>query len=241
MYSLAPRADVEQLCQRLAKSGRVHVPGLLLHEHAVALHGNLAQRTDWRLVFNRADELYEFDAPSRAKITAAQLADLQRAVENAGRDAFQYYYETIRVADAAAERAHDEDPLSRLADFLNSSAFLVFARQLLGREDIAFADCQATRYRRGHFLNMHDDAVEGKQRVAAYVLNLTPRWRPEWGGQLQFISPAGHVEEGFVPSFNALNVLRVPQPHLVSMVNSMSPPDAQRVSVTGWLRTGTPP
>jgi Rps23 Pro-64 3,4-dihydroxylase Tpa1-like proline 4-hydroxylase len=28
--------------------------------------------------------------------------------------------------------------------------------------------------------------VAGKNRVAAYVLNLTPRWRVEWGGLLMF-------------------------------------------------------
>ena len=241
MFDLAARDDLEALRARYAASGRVHVPGVLVPEQARVLAEHLAGRSDWRLIFNRGDELFEFDQAARARISPAQLAGLQAAVENAGRQAFQYHYENIRVPDRAAERAVHADLLTRLADFLNSAPFLGFARRLLACDDITFADCQATCYRRGHFLNTHDDAVAGKNRVAAYVLNLTPGWRAEWGGQLQFLGADGHVAEAFVPQFNALNLLRVPQPHLVGMVTTLAPHDARRVSITGWLRRGAPP
>lgn len=241
MFDLAPRDDLEALRARYAASGRVHVPGVLVDAQARALAEHLAARGDWRLIFNRGNELFEYDQGARAQISAAQLAGLQTAVENAGRRSFQCYYENIRVSERAAERAAQGDPLNRLADFLNSASFLDFARRVLDCDDIGFADCQATCYRRGHFLNTHDDDVAGKNRVAAYVLNLTPGWRAEWGGQLQFLGDDGHVAEAFVPQFNALNLLRVPQPHLVGMVTTLAPYDARRVSLTGWLRRGPAP
>ena len=36
------------------------------------------------------------------------------------------------------------------------------------------------------FSHKHDDSALGKNRLAGYVLNLTPAWNPNWGGALQF-------------------------------------------------------
>jgi len=93
-------------------------------------------------------------------------------------------------------------------------------------------DAQATLYRPGDFLTVHDDSIGGHKRLAAYVLNLTPIWRADWGGVLQFLGTDGHVEEGYVPCFNALNVFRVPTQHLVSQVALYG---SSRYSITGWF------
>jgi len=95
-------------------------------------------------------------------------------------------------------------------------------------------DGQATQYLPGHFLTSHDDAVAGKNRVAAYVLSLTPGWRIEWGGLLQFHDGDGDVGLALAPRFNAMHLLRVPQVHSVSFVAPYA--GTPRVSVTGWLR-----
>lgn len=236
VFGLAPRPDLEALRARYAATGRVHVPDFLRAGDAAALRTHLLQRPDWKLVLNRGEQIYEYGAEERSKIGPDQLAVLQVAVENAGRTAFQFYYENVRVPERLPEADPGTDLLLQAACLLNSPAFLDLARSLTGAADIAFADCQATRYGRGHFLNTHDDDVGKKGRLAAYVLNLTPDWRVEWGGQLQFLGEDGHVAEAFVPRFNALNILRVPQPHLVSMVSGLAPPQAQRLSITGWLR-----
>ncbi len=76
--------------------------------------------------------------------------------------------------------------------------------------------------------------MAGKQRRAAYVLSLTPEWRAEWGGVLEFLDADGHIAEGYVPCFNALNVFLVPQLHHVSCVAAFAA--APRLSLTGWLR-----
>jgi Rps23 Pro-64 3,4-dihydroxylase Tpa1-like proline 4-hydroxylase len=118
---------------------------------------------------------------------------------------------------------------------MRSPAFLQFARVMTGFDQIVNVDMQATRYRAGHFLTAHDDGVEGKGRLAAYVLNFTPGWRADYGGILQFIDHDGHVAEGLVPAFNALNVFKVPALHSVSTVAPFV--TASRLSLTGWLRS----
>jgi len=46
--------------------------------------------------------------------------------------------------------------------------------------------------------------------------------------------PGGHVDEAYVPAWNALNLLKVPQDHFVSQVASFV--DVGRFAVTGWVR-----
>ena len=58
--------------------------------------------------------------------------------------------------------------------------------------------------------------------------------RPDWGGILQFLDRDGHVADGYVPVFNALNIFRVPQLHNVSSVVPFA--GHARLSITGWFR-----
>ena len=71
------------------------------------------------------------------------------------------------------------------------------------------------------------------------MLNLTPDWRTDWGGLLAFIDEDGHVAEAYRPSYNALNIFRVPQRHAVSFVAPFA--GAPRLSITGWIRDAVPP
>jgi len=123
---------------------------------------------------------------------------------------------------------------ARVVEFLNSPAFISVMRRLTGMEAIAFADANATLYRPGDFLSAHNDLVPGQNRLAAYVISMTPDWRADWGGVLQFLDAGMNVEEGYVPAFNALNLFRVPRAHQVSRV---APGGGSRYSITGWLRS----
>ena len=145
-------------------------------------------------------------------------------------------YETVRVSEDPGERGGRALPVDRLLEGLNSEPALEMWRAITGVPEVAFVDGQATRYLPGHFLTRHDDDVEGKNRVAAYVLNLCPRWRPEWGGLLLFHDGEGDIARGLTPRFNALNLFAVPQLHSVSMVTRSAP--FRRYAVTGWLRSG---
>ena len=121
---------------------------------------------------------------------------------------------------------------------LNSEAFLGFVRQLTGDPRPVYCDAQATRYRAGQFLTAHDDNLAGKDRLYAYVLNLTPAWRIEWGGLLMFHDADGHVAEAYAPKFNAINIFSVPAWHSVSQVASYV--DQHRLAITGWIRGSKP-
>jgi Rps23 Pro-64 3,4-dihydroxylase Tpa1-like proline 4-hydroxylase len=97
------------------------------------------------------------------------------------------------------------------------------------------ADAQATAYTPGDFLSLHTDSHVAEGWRVAYVLNFAPPdWKPDWGGYLNFFDADGDVVAGWRPRFNALNLLKVPQPHNVSYVPPFAP--AERIAITGWFR-----
>ena len=231
---LNPNLDPEEMAHRFARDGRVQIEELIDDAAAEILADNLRIRNDWRLVINQGDKLFELDRDAQVALSPDARAKLDDAVFAAARYDFQYRYESIRVPDGDAERAVVDDPLSRFASFLSSAPVLCFLRQVTGQTGMQFADAQATAYGPGHFLTAHDDAVAGKNRLAAYVYSLTPAWRIDWGGMLLFHGAGGNVDGGLTPSFNTLNLFNVPQPHSVSLVTPAAA--SRRYSVTGWLR-----
>lgn len=240
MAGLAERHDTDELAETYRRFGRVQIPGFLRPADAQDLHQQLRSRGDWRQTVTTTEGGHaELDRPTRARMSPEQARSLDDAVYAQAREGFQYRFETIRVPDSAAERAGSDDPLALFADLLSTGEGRALLRAVTGAEDIDFADAQGTAFAPGDFLTGHDDAVDGKQRRAAYVFGLTPVWRLEWGGLLLFHGDDGNVTGGLTPSFNNLNLFAVPQMHSVSEVTRAAA--YRRYSVTGWLRAEAQP
>ena len=79
-----------------------------------------------------------------------------------------------------------------------------------------------------------DGGADGTGRVVAYVLNMTPDWPADFGGQLQFADVHGRAEEVFTPRLNTLSMFAVPSSHLVSAVAPFVP--GSRYAITGWFQ-----
>jgi Rps23 Pro-64 3,4-dihydroxylase Tpa1-like proline 4-hydroxylase len=234
-----PNLPLEAAARIYLNTGRVHLPGVLASDAAISVHNRLVAARSWRLVFNQAGQHREILLEDLAHRGWEGYRELLAAAAARGSTEFQYIYKNLPLYDLYRDERLTDGYLRQLMEFLNSNAFLRFARQLTGDPFIEFVDAQATLYEPGHFLTRHDDLVEGKNRAAAYVLNLTPGWNPDWGGILSFYDADGHVAEGYTPTFNAINVFRVPQVHAVSYVAPLA--KSGRYSVTGWMRRGTDP
>ena len=233
-FSIDPRIDVDGLSRRYAETGRISIEPFLAPGGAERLYELLRSRTDWRQVVNSGEKLFELDRAAQQAMDAEQREALDQAVYAGARRDFQFRYETVRVPDGARERRASDDPLFRFADWLSTGPARDLLRTITGDAGINFADAQATAYSPGDFLTSHDDAVEGKNRSAAYVLGLNPEWRIEWGGLFLMHDGGGEGARALVPRFNRLNLFRVPQMHSVSEVTRATP--YRRYSITGWLR-----
>lgn len=227
--SKAQRAAIRE---RLTRTGRAQIDAVLAAADAQALHG-AATAAEYNVVTRRGTGHVDLPAAWLASLQPGQKQALGQAVQVSAQSDFQYLYDNHPIYDLV--QAGQAAPIWRdLLGFLNGEEFLGLMRDVTGEARIALADSQLTRYRTGHFLTEHDDHAEGKNRFFAYVLNLTPVWRIEWGGLLAFHGEDGNVAEAFTPRFNTLNLLKVPAPHSVTQVALSAAAD--RISVTGWLR-----
>ena len=237
---LDPGLDPQALKPVFARFGRVHLPQILVPKDAQRVHEGLV-RAPWSRTFLVDGKGYDVTREDYLKSPPEIRQQVEAAIAEGGRSGFQFDFDTWRISDnleAGRRQGGIVEPLEAAYDFLNSAAFLGFIRKLTGDNRPAYVDAQATRYRAGQFLTAHDDNLVGKNRLYAYVLNMTPNWRTEWGGLLMFHDADGHLAEAYAPKFNALNIFTVPAWHSVSQVASYV--TAERLAITGWIRSAGP-
>lgn len=232
--ALSPDLDVAALNRAFSVRRRLHIPGILQSESARVVTEAMEAFDDWRASVCASGETFELPLRGRAAADPGKQGWIDQARIDGDSPRMQYVFDTRRLG-LEAETGIAPDAVSAVLDLLNGPEFIAFARGVTGDDRIDFADAQATRYRPGQVLTGHDDTAPGKNRLYAYVLNLTREWRADWGGALIFPGPDGHIEAGFTPAYNALNLFAVPMLHAVTQVATFSPRD--RLSVTGWLRS----
>lgn len=217
-----------------ARDGHVRVEPAFAPDVAHALHDHLAGEIAWWRAVNRGEQTWDMGPEAIASLQGDKETEFLALVHRGAREGFQFLFDSLRVSDDPAERTQRALLADRLVDGLNHPTSLETFRAITGHSAARMVDGQATRYLPGHFLTGHDDDVDGKGRIAAWVLNLTPRWRTEWGGLLQFHDQYGDISRALAPRFNALHLFRVPQLHSVSLVAPFAA--APRYAFTGWLR-----
>lgn len=237
-FQLNPELDLQALAQEYAANRRLRIHRLLADQGLRELYYHLAEREDWWHLINTPDGVIELDRETRARMSAEEKAELEASVNARAETGFQYRYEGLSVPEDA-DTGPADDMLTEFAELMSSAPMLDMLRAITGYSELSFTDGFVTAYGPGDFLTGHDDDVEGKDRLAAYVFGLTPRWRLEWGGLLLFHGADEASVTGHMPRFNTLDLFAVPQRHSVSMVTPAA--TARRYAITGWLRKGSPP
>ncbi|MFC5342970.1 2OG-Fe(II) oxygenase family protein [Brevundimonas staleyi] len=213
---------------------RLHVPEILTPRSARELHQSLVEAEDWvRCIHLAAGQDVDITMAELDAMAEADRIALEHSLVDSCTDSVKYVFDKIRITSQLEAGGAVSAPMRAIHDFVNAPAFLDFFRRLTGDARIDRADVMATRYLSGHFASAHADELPNAKRLYAYVLNLSPDWRADQGGVLMFLDDDGHVAEGYVPRFNALNVFAVPQVHAVSAVSRLA--TAPRYSVTGWI------
>lgn len=227
-------ARVADAANSYARSGIIRIADLFPSHAAEAVHLHLANEVEWGRTINRGENAWDLSPNTIAALDSGHDAGLLAGVHTAARDGFQFLFDSVIVSDIAGERKARALLLDRVLEALNHPHSLETFRAITGEPAIRIVDGQATRYLPGHFLTSHDDGIDGQNRVAAYVINLTKGWRTDWGGLLQFHNAGGDIPLALKPGFNTLHLFRVPQVHSVSYVAPFAV--VPRFAITGWLR-----
>lgn len=232
---LSPDLDIEALAGAFAESGILQIEGALRPEAAAVLHDCLAREVPWSLAFRDADGPRKLWAEELAAMAPEEHDKLDREIVDIARREFQFRYDSFMMVTAYKEKRHTELVLHRVIEQINSPGWLEPMRGITGFPQIRRADAQATRYVAGHFLRRHNDDIEERDRLCAYVINLTRDWQADWGGLLQFLDEEGEVTRTLMPRYNTISLFRVPAQHCVSPVAAFA--TGARYAITGWLRT----
>ena len=233
-----PDLDLARWRAQLRRDGRVQVEDYLDAATAERLRTCLAQEVPWTLALRDSGGARTIDHESCRAMDAAALRTLLDATAASARDGdgdagFRFAYDSYMMVTAYREGRDPELLLHRVLELFNTPEYLAFMRALTGDARVRRINAQATRYRRGQFLREHNDEDASEGRLYAYVLNLTPHWRADWGGLLQFIGDDGRVVDTMLPRWNALSLFAVPAAHAVSLVAPWAGQD--RLAITGWL------
>jgi SM-20-related protein len=222
--------DSAALATEFSQRGRVRIRNFLAQETALRLHQCLQDEVPWKLAYDAHGKAAILDDDSRAFESQIAPEILAQA-----RERFQYLYCSYPMVTAYLR---GDDPgllLHRVLEGLNEPQMLDLIRGITGIATLRKADAQATWYRPGHFLTLHDDTgMPREMRRVAYVLNLTRRWQVDWGGLLHFVDEHGDVIDSWCPEFNTLVLFRVPVRHAVSFVAPFA--GEPRFAITGWFR-----
>ncbi len=236
MLRLSSELDPEALKAAFSERRRLHIPRILAPESADAVAAALEIDARWKTTVAAGGAFLELPLENRRAADPAKQAWLDEARVDGASPLTQYIFDTRRLAHDDAD--HEPDAAGQVLPLLNGPEFIGLMRTITGDDRIDLADGQASRYRPGHVLTAHNDVSAGKNRLFGYVLNFTREWRADWGGNLVFYGPDGHIEMGWTPVFNALNLFVVPTRHAVTEVASFAPCD--RLSIVGWLRSNSP-
>ncbi len=222
--------DIAHWQHSLAEQSRVQIPNFLQDAAAHAFAEELATHIPWQLA-ERSDGSSRTTPRGAYPDPDAFTRLLERGYARAS-ESYQFAYDSYMLVKAAQEGWDPTLLVHGLLRFLNTDDFITFARYLSNDPSITHTTAQCTRYRPGQYLMPHDDTDETEGRRYAFVINLSRDWRPDWGGQLQFLDTAGNVLETFMPRWNSLSLFRVPQRHQVTFVVPWAA--HPRHAVTGW-------
>jgi SM-20-related protein len=222
--------DIARWRTKLGLHSRVQIADILQPSAAEAFARELAEAIPWQLAERSGGT--SCTTPRGAYPDALEYAQLLQRSYAAAADSYQFAYDSYMLVKAAREGWDPGLLVHGLLRFFNTSEFIAFARFIANEADITHVTAQCTRYRPGHYLLPHDDQDVDEGRRYAFVFNLSHDWRPDWGGQLQFIDEEDRIVETFLPRWNSLSLFRVPQRHQVTLVAPWA--TRPRYAITGW-------
>ncbi len=234
IFTINPELDLTALAATYACQGRVRITNFL-SRGAEELYAYLAACDEWTQLLKTARGVLEPDRERWRDLSDRRRAAIRQAMHNRAKRGFQYSYAALRVP--AIGENDVEGPLQDFALFMQQRNVLDAMQAITGGTVHGFINGQVTSYSEGDFLTGHDDNVKGENRIAAFVLGLTKRWRPEFGGLLLFHGESNPEVTAMVPQFNTLDLFRVPQIHSVSLITPVATHD--RHSLSGWLTSET--
>ena len=147
-----PELDIAKLADTYAANGFVQIQGFFAPETAERIDEALRGPLPWRFVYfetgQRVVQLTQADIQALGQTGMQQRMRtiLQQAQRNIG-----YCYHSLHLDTGKSSAVGTDHPLTILAQYLNSDAFLTLGSQIIAEAGLTRTDAQASLYRAGNF------------------------------------------------------------------------------------------
>lgn len=239
-FRLDRNLDVATMSVRYRDRHRIRIPDVLQSTGALHMYKHLAREIDWLTFLASSRDLYHLSASELNDPTSQE--ERQVRLREGLRAGFASLYEANSLFPGESPQGPwKKNPphtsmLQQFHEFVNGTDFQELCRRVTGMAQIARAEIQATRYRRGQFTGFHQAVpycLPRGERLVGFELNLTIEWRPEWGGALEFALAEDSMTESFTPSFNVIDLYSARTLRGIHVVAPFA--EGERLSVSGWL------
>ncbi|MBE1301990.1 MAG: proline hydroxylase [Alteromonadaceae bacterium] len=221
--------EITEFKEEFNKDRRVRIPNMFSADFANALLKEVANNIKFENAFVHNKQPVSVSDEQLDALNERDRANLKSEIFSYAQNGVGFYYGRCKVS---RELTHSP-LLVQIYEWLNSQLLFNQIELTTKVSHIKSASAQVTRYNKDCFLTRHNDVDLKEDRKIAYVLNLTPRWHPDWGGLLQFYKQDGTPRDAWAPLFNSLTLFDVTHVHAVTYVAPYAP--MSRYAITGWF------
>lgn len=233
---LNPKLDLGALKNEFSKTGRIRIKNALPQDVAESLANEMLD-LPYQLFCATGQGVAVIDPAEMAKWDRGTVAELQRKLNESASRAEGFAYFGFRMTEAWPQQTPNT-ALGRLYAGFKDKKTLEAIQKITNAKSFDNVFAQATQYLPGHYLTRHLDDPKGEHRKFAFVLGLTRKWDPDWGGLLQFFDDNGQPTESLSPGFNTLDLFDVRHVHSVTFMTPFC--QNPRVAISGWFVKGDP-
>lgn len=230
-HLLNPELDIALLRDRYHEDDRVRIDNFLsagLLQEVVDACNSLP----FDIIFFSQGKNQVVPEQKLAALAPAEWQKLQQELMTLASRGIGFFYGGYRLEGERLDNA--PQVLKELFALINSREVVQLIGAITGVADLKPASGHYSRYTSGHYLTRHSDHITEEHRRLAYVLNLTPRWHPDWGGLLQFYEKNGTPRDAWEPRLNSLSLFDVRHIHAVTYVTPFAL--GPRLALAGWYR-----
>lgn len=219
--------DRKKVKKEYLKNDYVRIENFLDIEYVKKISQTIYNEIQWDLCYLSEHGPVSIKDEELKKYTYQQSAELNNEVMTRAQQGFSYFYYRSDLVNSTNK------VLKRFYNDLCGDEFLDFCRDLTNVDAIVKVNGQLACFSPGCFLRKHSDETDKEERVAAYVINFTPVWNSDWGGNLYLLDDQQSIIDVLEPLFNSVTIFKIPALHFVSQVANYAM--SSRFTATGWM------
>jgi len=223
--------NIESLKEIYRTQAKIKINSIFEIPFAESLYSYAVNEKNWVLSTGINKNKFEkMDSPQFSKMNELQIKNVAKSFsEN------QFSYIFYRAMNNKLINVKDGFLEFLVRKYLSSPKFISLLNDITGLGITGLKTLFMSKYKPGNFLSPHSDKGNGR---LAFVINLTKNWKPQYGGNLNFLNDdRTEIIETFVPDFNNIVLFTVEDnketPHFVSHIA----PGVKynRYAITGWF------